>query len=244
MITLGIDLSSQPQDTAACQITWNADGSGRVSDPFTSQDDGKLDKLIKQSQVIGIDAPLGWSRAFVNAVKQWEQEEWNTKLRDELRFRQTDRFVFKIFKNRHLNLSPLSVSTDRIALPAMRAMALLKRHGVNNKSGDGRFYEVYPAGSLAMWGMRHTRYKGGKEDARKHRVEMLADLRQKLPTMTIPDVYAKTDHAFDALIASLTTRLAALGRTLNPDDVQRESAKVEGWIHLPDAEGLFLGRFG
>ena len=243
MITLGIDLSSQPQDTAACQITWHDNGSAQVSEPFISQDDGKLDKLIEHSKVIGIDAPLGWPQAFAHAVKHWDHAEWNTELRDELRFRQTDRCVTKIFKKRQLHLSPLSVSTDRIALPAMRAMALLKRHGVTNKNGDGRFYEVYPAGSLAMWGLQHKGYKGGAEDRRKTRAEMLMSLRQKLPTISIPDDYAKTDHAFDALIASLTVRVAALGRTIMPDDAQREAAKVEGWIHLPDAEGLFLGRF-
>jgi predicted nuclease with RNAse H fold len=243
MITLGIDLSSQPKDTAACQIAWNANGSAKVSEPFTSCDDAKLDELIQQSQVIGIDAPLGWPQGFVEAVNQWDHAEWNTDLRDELRFRQTDRFVTQFFKNRKFHLSPLSVSTDRIALPAMRAMALLKRHGVTDKSGDGRFYEVYPAGSLAMWGLRHKGYKGDKEDARKHRIEMLSDLRQKLPTIPIPDDYAETDHALDALIASLTTRLAALDRTRMPDDAQQLAARVEGWIHLPDAEGFFLGSF-
>jgi len=44
----------------------------------------------------------------------------------------------------------LSVSTDRIALPAMRAMALLHRHGEADKSGDGKFFQVYPAGSLFL----------------------------------------------------------------------------------------------
>jgi predicted nuclease with RNAse H fold len=233
MITLGIDLSSQPKDTAACQIAWNDNGSAQISAPLTSCDDDKLDQLIQQSQVIGIDAPLGWPQGFVGAVSQWDHAEWNTVLRDELRFRETDRFVAQFFKNGKFHLSPLSVSTDRIALPAMRAMALLKRHNVTNKSGDGRFYEVYPAGSLAMWGLRHKGYKGDKEDARKHRIEMLSDLRQKLPTITIPDDYAEADHALDALVASLTARLAAWKKTLIPDSTQQVPARIEGWIHLP-----------
>jgi predicted nuclease with RNAse H fold len=240
MITLGIDLSSQPHDTAACEIDWNDNGSAQVSAPFTSCDDVKIDQLIQQSQVIGIDAPLGWPQAFVEAVNQWDQAEWNTDLRDELRFRQTDRFVIQFFTSRNFHLSPLSVSTDRIALPAMRAMALLKRHGVTDKGGDGRFYEVYPAGSLAVWALPHKGYKGGKADARKLRVELLTRLRQNLPKITIPDAYAETDHALDALVASLTARLSALGLTQHPSQDQQGAVKAEGWIHLPKP-GLSLG---
>jgi predicted nuclease with RNAse H fold len=232
MITLGIDLSSQPKDTAACQIAWNDNGSAQISAPLTSCDDDTLDQLIQQSQVIGIDAPLGWPQGFVEAVNQWDHAEWNTDLRDELRFRQTDRFVNQFFKNRKFHLSPLSVSTDRIALPAMRAMALLKRHGVTDKSGDGRFYEVYPAGSLAAWELRHKGYKQGDHAAGKRR-DILNALRAKFPVLTIPSSYAETDHALDALIAAITARLAALGLTQRPSQEQQSAAKTEGWIHLP-----------
>jgi hypothetical protein len=234
MTTLGIDLSSQPQNTAACMIDWNDYGGAQIRPPFTSCDDAGLDGLIKESHVIGIDSPLGWPRGFVEAVNQWDHAEWNTDLRDELRFRKTDRVVASFFKNRESHPSPLSVSTDRIALPAMRAMALLKRHGVTDKSGDGRFFEVYPAGSLALWELRFKSYKGSKVDARKHRIEILENLRQKLPTIVIHPDYAETDHALDALVASLTARLAVLKKTKTPTTASEQTlANVEGWIHLP-----------
>lgn len=231
MITLGIELSSQPQDTAACMIDWNDDGSAAISAPLISCDDAKLDLLIKQSQVIGIDSPLGWPQDFVEAVNHWDYAEWNTGIRDKMRFRHTDRFVASFFKNRKFRISPLSVSTDRIA---MRAMALLKRHGVTDKSGDARFFEVYPAGSLAAWGIRHKGYKGNKADTRKHRNEILENLRQKLQLANINPDYAKTDHALDALVASITARIAVLKKTLIPNSSEQVLAKVEGWIHLPN----------
>ncbi len=243
MITLGIDLSSQPKGTAACQITWPSKGPAQVSEPFVSCDDLRLDELIQQSQVIGIDAPLGWPQAFTAAVRGWEYDQWTNELRDELRFRETDRAVSRFFTSLDVTLSPLSVSTDRISLPAMRAMALLKRHRVTDKSGDGRFYEVYPAGSLKCWGLLRKGYKGGKADALKHRQELLANLRQKLPVITISDDYAKSDHAFDALIAAFTARAAAVGRTRGPDHPQQGAASVEGWIHLPEARGISLDSF-
>jgi len=240
MITLGIDLSSQPRDTTACQINWNADGTPKVFEPFSCCDDTKLDELIQQSQVIGIDAPFGWPLAFASATSAWESESWTMELRDELRFRETDRFVGQFFKKQKFRLWPLSVSTDRIALPAMRAMALLKRHSVEDKSGDGRFYEVYPAGSLKCWGLLRKGYKGGKGGAVKHRRDMLECLRLQFPAIVISDTYAETDHAFDALIASITACFAAFGKTHTPDDSQQGAARVEGWIHLPDGENIVV----
>ena len=36
-----------------------------------------------------------------------------------------------------------------------------------------------------------------------------------------------------AVVASLTARAAALGRTAGPDDAHSKAARTEGWIHLP-----------
>jgi hypothetical protein len=237
MTTLGIDLSSMPPGTAACRIDWEDDFGGKVCEPASECDDPKLDRLISEcgeGAVIGIDAPFGWPDAFVKAVAAWTHGQWGEQLRDELRFRETDRVVHKFFNAQKpsLYLRPLSVSTDQISLPAMRAMALLKRHGVTDRSGDGRFFEVYPAGSLATWGLRHKGYKQGDHAAGK-RGGILNALRAKFPVLTIPSSYAETDHALDALIAAITARLAALGLTQRPSQGQQSAAKTEGWIHLP-----------
>lgn len=46
--------------------------------------------------------------------------------------------------------------------------------------------------------------------------------------------YEASEHAFDALIAALIARSAALGLTTTPQGVEQErAAAVEGWIHLP-----------
>jgi len=41
----------------------------------------------------------------------------------------------------------------------MRTFALLFRHGVTNRSGDGKFFEVYPAASLRQWNLTSRSYK-------------------------------------------------------------------------------------
>jgi len=78
-------------------------------------------------------------------------------------------------------LWPLSVSTDRIALPAMRAMALLQRHKVKDRSGGPKFYEVYPAATLKNWGLTCRGYKLIDADCKRIRRQILKDLRKNLP---------------------------------------------------------------
>ncbi|MCB1224299.1 MAG: DUF429 domain-containing protein [Verrucomicrobiales bacterium] len=103
MTTLGIDLSSMPPGTAACRIDWEDDLTGKVCEPENKCDDSKLNRLISEcgeGAGIGIDAPFGWPDAFVKAVAGWPHEQWGEEVRDELRFRQTDRFVIQFFKDR------------------------------------------------------------------------------------------------------------------------------------------------
>jgi len=54
-----------------------------------------------------------------------------------------------------------------------------------------------------------------------------------MPWLVVSDEYAETDHALDALVASLTARAAVQGRTLRPEIGQVDLARREGWIHLP-----------
>jgi hypothetical protein len=42
-----------------------------------------------------------------------------------------------------------------------------------------------------------------------------------------------SDHAFDALVASLVARAASLGRTTVPPPGDVALAQMEGWIHVP-----------
>lgn len=224
MITLGIDLSSQDRDTAACVIRWN-EGEAKVEDPRTRCSDGRLDALVERSDAIGIDAPFGWPTPFLEATRGWIHRTWTRELRDSLRFRETDRAVHRMTKR-----WPLSVSSDLVALPAMRAMSLLARHGARDKSGgDHGFYEVYPAGSLRSWGL----YRSGYKREQATRLEILGAIRKRFPTLKVSDGYAETDHNLDSLVASLTAYAAAKGQTHPPQAQQRAVARVEGWIHLP-----------
>lgn len=218
MNTLGIDLSSMPNGISACVITWEQ-GKAVVDAPVSRCDDSTLDALISEADLIGIDAPFGWPMDFVKAVAEWPFEEWNEEIRDRLRLRETDRFV-----HRQIHHQPLSVSSDRIALSAMRAMALLKRHGGTDRSGDGRFFEIYPAGSLAAWTLPFNGYKKTKEGL-PVRKEILSSLCEQMPWLEASGVYAQNANDLDALIASLSVRAAAQGFTHLPGDKERTAAR-------------------
>src|ERR1700730_6287257 len=85
---------------------------------------------------------------------------------------------------------PLSVSADRIALPAMRTFALLVRHGVTDRSGYEKFYEVYPAGTLRQWRLTSRGYKMNTDDHKQARESILARLRKAMLWLVVPDVCA------------------------------------------------------
>jgi hypothetical protein len=137
------------------------------------------------------------------------------------RLRATDEFIWDVFRRQ-----PLSVSTDRIGIPAMRWASLMQEFGVIDRAGDGRFYEVYPAAARMSWGL------SAKDD-----VAALDLLMAECPLFFASAEFASTllrsDHAFDALICALATRAAALGLTYPPPTDVQELAEVEGWIHAP-----------
>src|SRR6266404_8117360 len=214
MITLGIDLSSMPKGTAACSIEWS-ENRAVAEPPVEHCTDDVLNALIARAEVIGIDAPFGWPEPFVAAVADWTSDAWTEEARNRFQFRQTDQVVRK-----RIGRWPLSVSTDRIALPAMRAMALLRRQGVTDRSGDGKFFEVYPAGSLFCWKLRCRGYKTVDEECLGFRQEILSELCGKLPWLDVPETYADSSDPLDALVASLTARSAKQGLTFLPEPEQ------------------------
>jgi predicted nuclease with RNAse H fold len=77
MLTLGIDLASQREKTAACLIEWK-NGRAIARDPFLGCSDDDLDALIAQADVVGIDAPFGWPVEFTAAVADWQHTAWTS----------------------------------------------------------------------------------------------------------------------------------------------------------------------
>lgn len=235
MRTLGIDLASQAEDTATCEIEWS-DGFATPLLPMVGRTDQDILIQAGRCDVIGIDAPFGWPQPFVEFLVRKRSHDyklipWSPAIRDPLRFRLTD---FRV--REHLGRWPLSVSSDLISVTAMRCAGLLENLGVVDFSGDGRVFEVYPAVALAVWELPSRGYKNVK--GLEKRKEILDAIERTSPWLTLsPDVkHACTlsDHSLDALISSLAARAAAIGLTQLPTTgAERKLAEVGGWIGIP-----------
>jgi hypothetical protein len=257
MRTVGVDLSADPKKTALARVAWEG-GAARVELVRVGVDDEALAAAIGgaaagAAEHCGIDSPLGWPRAMAEAVAAHSRGgRWPDLSKDEFRHRRTDRFVIAETRARTgTALHPLSVAADRIALPAWRiagvraGLAAPGSPGFDLAGGDG-VYEVYPAAALLLWGFDRERrgYKRADAEGRRARAAILRALGRAAPWLTW-DRAARaacldTDHALDAVLASLVTRAAATGRTVPPPPEDEAAAEAEGWIHLP-APGVSLG---
>jgi predicted nuclease with RNAse H fold len=248
MRTLGIDLAAQAKRTAVCVIEWD-DGTPKVSRPVLGRTDVDLLALMSEVDAVGIDAPFGWPEPFTKqlgayaASGAWPAPE-NTR---ELLYRATDAAVRGHFIERQpsLKLNPLSVSSDRIAVCAWRCAGLLHEHARGrafDRIGEqNSVFEVYPAASLASWGLDYKGYKPGNAEKSQRAKEMRDRIAGELPWVDedLRAHFVESDDKLDAFVASLTARAAWKGRTVRPENgKQHDLAAIEGWIHIPEADSL------
>jgi len=258
--TLGFDLASKPKTTGFCSIRWGGDGpllsqlcvgetaeGIELHDKFISNgikglyggfDDGPITK-------VGIDAPLGWPQPFVEAIASYHAgDQWPLPLdfsRAPFERRETDRFV-----KEQTGKTALSVSTDRIAYPAMRAAVILSdlasALGPDKvaRDGSGLTCEVYPAAALLIWAPEQGG-AGGEQGSYKKvgsiRVRLAQVLKDGVGLSDPNGLLAQceeSDDCLDALLSALVARAVETGATLTPpSDETHRLALSEGWIHLP-----------
>ncbi|MBB4694923.1 DUF429 domain-containing protein [Paractinoplanes abujensis] len=229
MLTLGVDLASADERTAVALLDWSGGGAA-VRDLRLGVSDDDLLKAVHGVDKAGLDCPLGWPDAFVDFVVAQRQGRLGPVAADAawrrgLAYRLTDQVV-----RAETGVNPLSVSADRIAYVAFRCANLLAHLGVEDRSGDGALVEVYPAATLRRWGLTHRGYK-----VQGHST-LLDELLTAAPWLDLGpygDLCRTSHDAFDAVIAGLAARAAALGRYLRPSPAQQEAARREGWIALP-----------
>ena len=191
----------------------------------------------------GIDCALGWPQEFVEFVARHANvDEKSTPVdggmewRRRLAYRETDRNV-----REQTGRWPLSVSTDRLGLTAMRCAGLLSRMnsaGLNvDRSGSGTVVEVYPGASLRRWGFDTTGYRVSP-DARAKLVALVREQATWLDIGSFADLMLKSADALDAVIAALAARASVLGISPSPPPEHAQRARVEGWIALPPVGSL------
>lgn len=225
---MGVDFAASPTNTAACTMHWQAGQVvvERVDAPVGDAAFISFLRKLPNGGKLGLDCPLGWPASFVAALAAHQKREpWpGGGDRGNLRWRATDRWV-----RDRTGRWPLSVSTDRLGVTALRAAYLLdtweSEGGTLDRSGvAGPVVEVYPAAARRVWSLATVR--------------SVDELESRLPILfadsAVRAVCMANEHLFDALIASLVARAAALGQTSSPPAELAEIAAIEGWIHVPD----------
>jgi predicted nuclease with RNAse H fold len=236
MLTVGVDLAAQPQRTAVAWLDWTTRGCSLREVRLGCDDDAVVDAL-RDAGKSGIDCPLGWPAPFVEFVRAHSAGHVPISPgegRRELTMRLTDRVVHE-----RIGMTPLSVSADKIGHVAMRCAVLLARLAGEgrpvDRTGGGPVVEVYPAASLHRWGLDHRGYKRAPNVARLGElVDALHDRAPWLEFGSHEELCRASDDATDAVVAALTARAAALGRTTPPGEGQVGLARTEGWIALPE----------
>lgn len=237
---VGVDLAAAAERTGlAVLIENNTSGTVAVERAALGAEDDEIVAAVACSDRAGVDVPFGWPESFVRFVAEHREGSLEPVLdtgphwRRGLALRATDRVVREL-----TGLNPLSVSTDRIAYPALRwanLAARLRRAGhAVPPDGGGLVCEVYPAAALRVWGLAHRAYKTA---ARRQARELLVDaLEQLVPWLDFGrhrDACVDHDDVLDAVLSALVAREAHFDRTHVPSPQLAGSAHREGWIHLP-----------
>ena len=241
MRTVGIDLAASAATTAVAVLDWT---SGRaLVDIVERAEDDAIVEAARGAAKIGLDCPLGWPLPFIDFVTAHRdgrpvRPAGTVEERRALAYRATDRHCAAEF-----GMRPLSVTADRIGHAAFRAAALLPRLDPGtDRSGAGRVVETYPAGSLRQWGdARPHGYKGrARESELATKVAWLLDvLPLEFASEDARRAVATSDHAFDAVVAAITARVALEPDALVPVPPELLGlARVEGWIAVPTHDSL------
>jgi hypothetical protein len=229
--TVGVDFAASPKNTAACEVRWFP-GGAVVERAGTNVDDAAFLSLLEalpEGGRLGLDCPLGWPVGFVSAVRaHQEHAPWPNRGRTDrtnLLWRATDHWV-----RARCGRWPLSVSTDRIGVTALRAAYLLdaweaavEGRAIDRTGLAGPVIEVYPAAARRLWGLSAVRSVG----------EVESRLPIRFADRAVRHLCEASEHVFDALVAALVARAAARNHTDGPPADLRSLAEVEGWIHVP-----------
>ncbi|TLQ00348.1 DUF429 domain-containing protein [Nesterenkonia salmonea] len=234
----GVDLAAESKRTALAIMAWTPAGA-RLEQLRLNVDDTEIVRAAAGVTKIGVDCALGWPDEFVAFVAshsnlaQPQTADGGMEWRRTLAFRETDRFV-----REKVGRWPLSVSTDRLGLTAMRCAGLLGRlaaHGLQvDRSGrEGIVVEVYPGATLRQWDWDIRGYRTDPE-VRRLLVQRIESEAPWLEIRPHQELMVDSPDAFDAVIAALSARAAAVGQYSSPPPQHKARAEREGWIALPD----------
>jgi predicted nuclease with RNAse H fold len=215
MICAGIDLAAEPKGTALDVIEFSKNKTKLI---YLQQglDDQALIADTQNAEKIGIDCAFGWPIQFADFIAMHKNLESKYLIdggmdyRRELSFRETDREIRRL-----TGRWPLSVSTDRLGLTAIRGAGLLSRYqgmGIEvDRAGSKLLVEVYPGATLRNWKFDTTGYRINPED-RARLLEKLETQSHWLDLSLFRTQMIESADRFNAVIAALAARAVYLSR--------------------------------
>lgn len=250
-VTVGVDLSSQPKDTAVCIIGWrqgtaevHALSCGHLAGQVL--DDDALVAVMEDADKVAINAPFGWPEPFIRAISA-RPGDWPLtpgESRAPLEHRTTDLLV-----RDKTGKTPRSVTTDWIAHCAMRCGAILAAIG-SARDGSSLAVEAYADVALRCWlpalfagDLQSYKAKNSFETRRRRETLLTALLDELGDALIITEQQrvniAYSDDCLEALVCALVARAAAKQLTMLPETPEQQAlALVEGWIHMPRPSSL------
>lgn len=221
---LGVDLASQPTNTSVAVLEGQ-----RLVELRSAANDDDIVALAHDCDAVGLDAPLGWPDDFIAMVTAHHHGVSLPEATPRsLQLRRTDHFVAERIGKR-----PLSVSTDRIGVVALRGIRILERlRGPGaDRSGRTGVYETYPGGAVVAWQLVARSYK--RSDSTPERQTIVEALGRHLDLGDDAARLVASDDDLDAVLCAAVAGLARLGRTVAPEPGDVDRAGREGWIHVP-----------
>ncbi len=267
MDAFGLDLSTDPRKAWWCELHWPAGAEraqlvdlGQAYD-LGARGDASLATVLAErieafapsaERVAGIDAPLGWPQAFVDAIRDWAHADRpRLAKRTELRLRPTDRFVQEV-----TGLTPMSVSTDRIGSTALLCAHVLSeladrtgRSTLDRARATDGIAEVYPAAALRLWSTSEglpLAWAGYKTEASARTLLLeqlveIVDLDGPESEASVERMIA-SDDALDAMLCALVASAVARGRTFTVDAPVRAGDLVPPSTRVADPLAALEGR--
>lgn len=245
MLIAGLDLAAEPKGTAIATLEWS-EGQAQLIDLQVGVADESIIELALSVEKLGIDCALGWPVEFVDFINAYsagtipsEGFDGGIDWRRKLAYRETDREVRRV-----TGRWPLSVSTDRLGMTAMRCAGILSKlqsAGVEiDKSGRGKVVEIYPAASMRIWGLQIAGYRNSES----LREQLVGELQAEAPWLDLKGfegLMITSCDCFDAVIAALAALSQYLGCSSEPPAEKLHQAQIEGWVALPVTSLASLG---
>jgi hypothetical protein len=194
--------------------------------------------MLKHPTLLALDAPLGWPVGMGRVLGGHEAGAPIRLEANSLFRRWTDRAVREATGKR-----PLDVGAERIARTAHAALGLLQ--ALRERTGEAiplaweprlgagiSAIEVYPAGTLAAYGVDARGYK--QREGIAARRALLRFLREQVRLPADRSLMAENDDALDAALCVLAGLDFLRGQAMAPKEL--ELARKEGWIWIRKPE--------